>query len=229
MNQEQEIKPTVIYSSYTEAQKRATQKYRVANKEKVNERRKAYYQQRKTSDPEFLQYKRTKAREYYQRKKSNAEVKECVSLIDSVCETIKDTNIIESPIIEDVKDVIEPVIEKVDKPKRKSRKTIKIIEPIIVVEEVKPVIEEEVVIEPIMKTKVKRTKSIKVEPTKPNAEVVGIIQDGPILKLQINGEDFCFQHDPAKAKKFEEETKKSEPVKSTRKRVNMSKFDKKQF
>jgi hypothetical protein len=59
----------IKYSSYTEAQKRATQKYRSNNKDKVNEQRKKYYQQRKENDPEFLEYKRAKAREYYQRKK----------------------------------------------------------------------------------------------------------------------------------------------------------------
>lgn len=64
----------IKYSSYTEAQKRATQKYRSNNKDKVNEQRKKYYQQRKENDPEFLEYKRAKAREYYQRKKqSNQE------------------------------------------------------------------------------------------------------------------------------------------------------------
>ena len=40
------IEPIVIYSSYTEAQKKATNKYRVANKEKINETRKAYYKKR---------------------------------------------------------------------------------------------------------------------------------------------------------------------------------------
>ena len=55
-----EIKPEVIvkYSSYTEAQKRATQKYRVENKEKVNEQRKLYYQKMKEKNPNFLEYKR---------------------------------------------------------------------------------------------------------------------------------------------------------------------------
>ena len=57
---------------YTEAQKRATQKYRSNNKDKVNEQRKKYYQQRKENDPEFLEYKRAKAREYYQRKKQSS-------------------------------------------------------------------------------------------------------------------------------------------------------------
>ena len=61
----------VRYSSYTPAQKRATQKYRANNKEKVNEQRKAYYEARKEADPEFLAYKREKAKEYYQRKKAS--------------------------------------------------------------------------------------------------------------------------------------------------------------
>jgi hypothetical protein len=61
--------PKIIYSSYTEAQKRATAKYREANKEKVNAQRKKYYESRKEKDPDFLQYKRDKAREYYLKKK----------------------------------------------------------------------------------------------------------------------------------------------------------------
>lgn len=66
-----EEQPKIIYSSYTEAQKRATAKYREANKEKVNAQRKKYYESRKEKDPEFLQYKRDKAKEYYLKKKSN--------------------------------------------------------------------------------------------------------------------------------------------------------------
>jgi hypothetical protein len=64
MNEEQNIK----YSSYTEAQKRAIQKYRQNNKDKINEQRKKYYHERKDKDPSFLEYKRTKAKEYYRRK-----------------------------------------------------------------------------------------------------------------------------------------------------------------
>ena len=60
---------TIKYSSYTPAQKRATQKYREKNKDKVNQQRKEYYLRRKESDPAFLEYKRNKAKEYYQRKK----------------------------------------------------------------------------------------------------------------------------------------------------------------
>ena len=66
MDEQKEIK----YSSYTEAQRRATKKYRENNKEKVNEQRKKYYQCRKAKDPKFLEYKRIKAREYYQKKKA---------------------------------------------------------------------------------------------------------------------------------------------------------------
>ena len=65
---------SVRYSSYTPAQKRATQKYRANNKDKVNEQRKAYYEARKEADPEFLAYKREKAKEYYQRKKASVPV-----------------------------------------------------------------------------------------------------------------------------------------------------------
>lgn len=229
MNTEVEIKPTIIYSSYTDAQKRATQKYRVANKDKVNERRKLYYQQRKGKDPDFLEYKRNKAREYYQRKKDKIEIKECTGLIDTVCNAMDKKEIFEP--------LIEPVIEQVIvKPRRIYKKAMKKIVDMLVEEnlkEVNPVIEEEVKIEPIMSTKVKKPRTIKAKPTKGDvhsAEVIGIVHDGAILKLQINGEDFVFQHDPTKAIKFEEpkeESKGAEYVKTARKRVNMSKFAKK--
>ena len=62
--------PTIKYSSYTDAQKRATLKYRANNKDKVNDQRKKYYNDKKESDPGFLEYKRTKAREYYKNKKA---------------------------------------------------------------------------------------------------------------------------------------------------------------
>lgn len=47
----------------------SNQKYRMANREKINEQRKKYYQVRKESDPKFLEYKRMKSKEYYERKK----------------------------------------------------------------------------------------------------------------------------------------------------------------
>jgi len=64
-----------VASTYTDAQRRATQKYRTENKEKVNEQRKKYYQARKESDPHFLEYKKQKAREYYLRKKETISSK----------------------------------------------------------------------------------------------------------------------------------------------------------
>jgi hypothetical protein len=78
--------PEKIYSSYTDAQKRATNKYREANKEKVNAQRKKYYEERKEKDPDFLQYKRDKAKEYYLKKKEQKvsikeDVKEGVELV----------------------------------------------------------------------------------------------------------------------------------------------------
>ena len=55
-----DIKDVVVkYSSYTDAQRKATQKYRCNNREKVNEQRKKYYKVRKDADPSFLEYKRT--------------------------------------------------------------------------------------------------------------------------------------------------------------------------
>lgn len=64
-----------VATTYTDAQRRATQKYRTENKEKVNEQRKKYYQARKESDPHFLEYKKQKAREYYLRKKETISSK----------------------------------------------------------------------------------------------------------------------------------------------------------
>lgn len=48
----------------------SNQKYRIANREKINEQRKKYYQARKEADPKFLEYKRMKSKEYYERKKA---------------------------------------------------------------------------------------------------------------------------------------------------------------
>lgn len=118
----------IKYSSYTEAQKKATQKYRSNNKEKVNEQRKKYYQTRKEKDPLFLVYKREKAREYYNKKKSI--VPEFVDVKDEV----KPLEII-IPEQEEVKvpDAIVEVVEKV-KEKRKRSKTVKpeVIEEVVI-------------------------------------------------------------------------------------------------
>lgn len=81
----EEIKTETVFSSYTDAQKRATEKYRQENREKINEQRKKYYQTRKETDPEFLKYKREKAREYYLKKKGlNKEDTEEPKLVEEI-------------------------------------------------------------------------------------------------------------------------------------------------
>lgn len=54
----------------SEAQKNATKKYRENNRIKVNEQRKKYYEERKIKDPDFMEYKRMKAKQYYREKKA---------------------------------------------------------------------------------------------------------------------------------------------------------------
>jgi hypothetical protein len=71
----EEVKSEIKYSSYTPAQKKASQLYRQNNKEKINAQRKRYYQKRKENDPTFLEYKRVKAREYYEKKKLDKVVR----------------------------------------------------------------------------------------------------------------------------------------------------------
>lgn len=113
-----------IYSSYTEAQKRATKKYRENNKDKVNEQRKKYYQNRKEKDPNFLIYKRQKAKEYYNKKKVNkAEAKEEVILKEVKKEFVKSEpveliieKVVEHPILDETKE---------EKKKRKYTKKVK--------------------------------------------------------------------------------------------------------
>ncbi len=104
-----------VYSTYSEAQKRATKKYRENNKEKVNEQRKKYYQNRKTKDPNFLLYKRQKAKEYYQKKKERA-LKLKNAKPEEIKEAIEKTEL--HKIIEEFKTaepikIIEKVIEHV--------------------------------------------------------------------------------------------------------------------
>ena len=129
----------IKYSSYTPAQKRATQKYRTQNKEKVNEQRKAYYKTRKESDPNFIIYKREKAKEYYQRKKmqKNNSVNDVEIPTDTddlpnfnkeefekFCESISITEPVTEPIIEH-HEAIPPSPPETAKPKR-TRKSKKI-------------------------------------------------------------------------------------------------------
>ena len=98
--------PTTVtkYSSYTPAQKRASQLYRQKNKDKINEQRKKYYQMRKAKDPQFLEYKRMKAKEYYEKKKLDKvvipEAQPDVEMKDIIrpCESVK--------ILEDVPPIV---------------------------------------------------------------------------------------------------------------------------
>lgn len=138
----EEVKPEVKYSSYTPAQKKASQLYRQNNKEKINIQRKRYYQKRKESDPTFLEYKRVKAREYYEKKKLDKVVKPEVTPEESKIEVV-DTNellkiiVPDSPIVEALERLesekpVEPLPELLkeamttplpDEPKKKSKKS----------------------------------------------------------------------------------------------------------
>ena len=122
MSEDKEI--VKVYSSYTPAQKRATQKYRINNKDKVNEQRKKYYLSRKEKDPNFLEYKRMKAKEYYQKKKlSKIDEIKSEPIVVSVVEKLPEPE----PIIEEIV-VVKEVVEK---KKRKSPiKKVSIPEPV---------------------------------------------------------------------------------------------------
>tara|TARA_R110000868_G_scaffold377101_1_gene642379 strand:- start:139 stop:552 length:414 start_codon:yes stop_codon:yes gene_type:complete len=127
-----DIKDVVVkYSSYTDAQRKATQKYRCNNREKVNEQRKKYYKVRKDADPSFLEYKRTKAREYYQRKKavrdSQSKSNNKIDFIDEVKPCDPEEHKPLELIVEEVKPVVEveckpDVKPEVEEPKPKKSK-----------------------------------------------------------------------------------------------------------
>jgi hypothetical protein len=113
-----EVAPTVMYSSYTPAQKKASQLYRENNKDKINAQRKLYYQARKERDPQFLEYKRIKSKEYYEKKK--------LSKVPVVVETVAPVEPVVpvEPVITTEPDVpIEPIVpvETVEKKKKKKK------------------------------------------------------------------------------------------------------------
>ena len=112
------IMEDIKYSSYTDAQKRATKKYRENNKEKVNEQRKKYYLNRKEKDPNFLQYKRIKAKEYYQKKKALIKAKKEAE-IKKVEEELKKAEPI--PLVEPVNIITHPLIDETIKEKKKRK------------------------------------------------------------------------------------------------------------
>jgi hypothetical protein len=72
MNNTANESPTIIYiySSYTEAQKRAIKKYRENNRSKINDHMKEYYNKQKQLDPDFMQKKRDQAKKTYYKKKA---------------------------------------------------------------------------------------------------------------------------------------------------------------
>jgi len=116
----------VKYSSYTDAQKRATQKYRNNNRDKVNEQRKKYYKDRKESDPNFLEYKRLKAKEYYLRKKAK------VDFIDEPEVPVVEMVVEPQPVVEEIVDVpplvVEEIVPEVKQDKPKKQKKVKKVE-----------------------------------------------------------------------------------------------------
>jgi hypothetical protein len=116
----EEIKTEVKYSSYTPAQKKASQLYRQNNKEKINAQRKRYYQKRKENDPNFLEYKRIKAREYYEKKKLDKVVKAEAKPEVKEEVIIKEEEKTQPEIIKEV--VIAPVPETEPPKKKKSKK-----------------------------------------------------------------------------------------------------------
>jgi len=114
-----------IVSSYTEAQKRATEKYRHNNKDKVNEQRKKYYQTRKEKDPQFLEYKRMKSREYYLKKKLTKPEDKPDVIMEDVKPEPKPIDVkMETPDV-----VMSPVDSSTKEPKKKKEKKVKDVMP----------------------------------------------------------------------------------------------------
>jgi len=114
--------PEIKYSSYTPAQKKASQLYRLNNKDKINEQRKKYYQMKKANDPTFLEYKRIKAKEYYEKKKRDKVVKsETVpEVITAKVEVVEPEKPVE-PVPELLKEAMTTPLP--DEPKKKSKKS----------------------------------------------------------------------------------------------------------
>ena len=69
------LKPIKIYSSYTEAQKRANKKWREQNKERVAELHKKYYKPVSILTPEEIEDRRRKYKEYYNKNKDKIKQK----------------------------------------------------------------------------------------------------------------------------------------------------------
>ena len=162
----------IKYSSYTPAQKKASQVYRMKNKDKINEQRKKYYQARRAADPMFLEYKRKKAKEYYEKKKLDkstsivakdlkVDVEEFKSMLDDEAKCMP--VITETPTISEVKPD-EDVKEKVEEVKPTKAKRVRKVKE-LVVETLKPVevsdiVKLDVVVKPVKIKKLgKKSKS----------------------------------------------------------------------
>jgi len=76
----------IKYSSYTPAQRKASEQYRLKNKDKINAQRKLYYQQKKLADPVYALSKKYKAKEYYEMKKAKETIKNITSLYSEEAE-----------------------------------------------------------------------------------------------------------------------------------------------
>ena len=100
-----------VASTYTDAQRRATQKYRTENKEKVNEQRKKYYQARKESDPHFLEYKKQKAREYYLRKKESISSKKADTPEDGSSILVEEPSLVVDAITAEPEPVADGIVK----------------------------------------------------------------------------------------------------------------------
>lgn len=192
--------PEIKYSSYTEAQKRATQKYRHTNKEKVNLQRKVYYQMRKEKDPDFLLYKRQKAKEYYLRKKEyKKSIKEELNEpLTEVIEEVKPVKVKKERKKKEPK--IEPIIEKnnhadeaekVKESKRKpktAKESKKIIMDLLDGRlgelEKKPVIEE-IIPEPIIEAEPEKVKIEKIKKVKKSKKSKDA-PDETVLTIEID-------------------------------------------
>jgi hypothetical protein len=157
--------PVVVkYSSYTPAQKKATLKYRDANRDKVNQQRKAYYLTRKEADPQFLEYKRQKAKEYYLRKKLSAVLKTTGEpQLDSVADVCK----LEEQLAPEPDVVSAPVLKVVATTPKKTKKDKSTKVEAVVPEVIKVVEQVALVAKPVVKpVKPKSPKKIK-EPVAP--------------------------------------------------------------
>jgi hypothetical protein len=116
----------------SESQKKASDKYRENNKEKVNEQRKEYYKKKKEEDPDFLEKKREKAREYYKRRKEKQSLTESDSdSKESVKDEIEDIGVKETATFVEEKIEVKPVEQEIIKDEINNSITLQLKKPVI--------------------------------------------------------------------------------------------------